>query len=307
MVNGFGEDASTCRIPMAIPLTFHGEECRPVHRTRPYPAFPALAATLLMLALAGCGDSSDPTPEGMTEAETSDVAEALADEGDQSLESLPFHRYDCAELSGDDDSDGDGTPDQATLTFALPACAFTGFRGGRLEITGSIVVRDPTPLVADLSWQTTLTDLTWRFIAPSQRFSYTAVRNGTRALTGSAAGFSLGNTITVDRTYPVRAPSTVSHDLLLAFTPAAGQSVAAGEPLPDGTFTKSGTFSWSRGGRTRTFVVTTPAALEWDASCPTDRKIVAGETRATLSDGSYIRTVWTGCGEEPTRTFVPAA
>lgn len=130
------------------------------------------------------------------------------------------------------------------------------------------------------------------------------MRNGTRVLTGNAAGFSLTNSITVDRTYPVRDPSTVSHNLLLTFTPAAGESLTPGEPLPDGTFTKSGTFTWSRNGRSRTFVVTTVAPLEWDASCATDRKIVAGEIHATLGDGSYISTVWTACGEDPTRTFV---
>ena len=56
----------------------------------------------------------------------------------------------------------------------------------------------------------------------------------------------------------------------------------------------------------RTFTVTTVAPLVWDASCTTDRKIASGETHATLGDGSYIRTVWTACGVEPTRTFVPA-
>jgi hypothetical protein len=111
----------------------------------------------------------------------------------------------------------------------------------------------------------------------------------------------------VERTYPVRAPSTVSHNLLLSFTPAAGESLVPGAPLPDGTFSRSGTFTWSRNGRSRTFVVTTVVPLEWDASCSTDRKIVAGEIRATLGDGSYISTVWTGCGEEPTRTFVPVS
>ena len=70
------------------------------------------------------------------------------------------------------------------------------------------------------------------------------------------------------------------------------------------TFVRSGTFTWSRGAVSRTFTVTTVEPLVWDASCTTDRKIASGETHATLADGSYIRTVWTGCGEDPTRSFV---
>lgn len=278
-----------------------------MRRIRRLVTLPALPGVLLVLSLAGCSDSNDPSSTGLTEAETSDVAEAVADEGDQSLEAVRIDRLGCAEISDSEDSDGDGAPDAATFTFALPACSFTGFRGGTLEITGTIVLSDPTPLVPDFAYQATLSDLTWRYTSPNERFSYTAVRNGTRVLTGNAAGFSLSNNITVERTYPVRDPSTVSHNLLLTFTPAAGESLTPGEPLPDGTFTKSGTFTWSRNGRTRTFVVSTVAPLEWDASCTTDRKIVAGEIHATLSDGSYISTVWTGCGEDPTRTFVPVS
>lgn len=52
--------------------------------------------------------------------------------------------------------------------------------------------------------------------------------------------------------------------------------------------------------------VTTVTPLVWDAACVSDRKISSGETRATLGNGSYIRTVWTACGVDPTRTFVPA-
>ncbi|HUQ15835.1 MAG TPA: hypothetical protein VM094_07250 [Gemmatimonadales bacterium] len=276
-------------------------------RIRRLVTLPALPGALLVLSLAGCSDSNDPSSPALSEAETSDVAEAVADEGDQALEAVWLDPQGCAEVSDSEDSDGDGAPDAATYTFALPACSFTGFRGGTLEITGTIVLSDPTPLVSDFAYQSSLTDFTWRFTSPSQQRSFAAVRNGTRVLTGNAAGLSLSNNVTVERTYPVRDPSTVSHNLQLTFTPADGESLTPGEPLPDGTFTKSGTFTWSRNGQTRTFVVTTVAPLEWDASCTTDRKIVAGETHATLGDGSYISTTWTGCGEDPTRTFVPVS
>jgi hypothetical protein len=215
-------------------------------------------------------------------------------------------RLGCAAISDVEDSDGDGAPDAATFTFALPACSFTGFRGGMLEITGTIVLSDPTPLLADFAYQSTLTDLTWRFTGPSQRHSYTAVRNGTRVLTGNGAGFSLSNNVTVERTYPVRDPSTVSHNLLLVFTPAAGGSPTPRPAAARRQLHQQRDLHLEPERAHPDLGVTTIVPLEWDASCPTDRKIVAGEIHATLGDGSYVRTTWTGWGEDPARVFVPA-
>ena len=277
---------------------------------------------MLALALGGCGDSSAPSGgDVIPSAEVQDIGEAAADEVDQgvaalesgSLEAtapfLPFRPLaaGCAEVSNTTDSDGDGAPDEATFTFALPACSFTGFRGGTLDVTGTIALSDPTPSAADFLFLLTLTDLQFKYTNPDGSRSYTAVRNGTRTLSGNAAGLALSNQITVVRSRPNRADATVVHNLLLTFTPAQGQSLAVGQPLPDGTFVKSGTFTWSRGSTTRTFTVTTVSPLVWDSSCTTDRKIASGETHWTLGDGSYIRVVWTGCGVDPTVTFVPAA
>lgn len=277
---------------------------------------------MLGLALGGCGDSSAPSGvDVIPGAEVQDIGEAAADEVDQgvaalesvSLEAtapfLPFRPLGtgCAAVSNTTDSDGDDAPDQATFTFALPACSFTGYRGGTLEVTGSIVLRDPTPNAPDFAWQATLNDFTWSYTSPGGGESFTAVRNGTRVLTGNAAGLALTNTITVVRTYPIRPEGTVSHNLLLQFTPAQGETLERGQPLPDGTITRTGTLTWSRGTRSRTFTVTTVEPPVWDASCTTDRKIASGEIRMTLPDGGYVRVVWTGCGENPVRSFVPAA
>jgi hypothetical protein len=263
---------------------------------------------MLALALGGCSNSGAPSGgDIIPSAEVQDIGEAAADEVDLGVAAVVSPAAGCAEVSNTTDSDGDGAPDEATFTFAPPACSFTGYRGGTLEITGTIVLSDPTPTAADFAYQATLNDFTWTFTSPGGGDSFSAVRNGTRALTGNADGLSLTNTITVVRTYPVRPQGTVSHNLLLQFTPAAGETLERGQPLPDGTITKTGTLTWSRNSRSRTFTVTTVAPLVWDASCTTERKIASGETRLTLADGGYVRVVWTGCGENPVRTFVPAA
>jgi hypothetical protein len=291
----------------------------------------AVAGSLLVLGIAACSDSTNPSSSStpLTATEANDIGAAEADEVDQSVDALTLdgltsggavqsaasllvlHRgpigSGCATVDNTTDSDDDGAPDAATLTFALPACSFTNFRGGTLELTGEIVLSDPTPTSADFALQAELNDLQFKYTNPDATRTYTAVRNGTRTLSGSAAGASLSNTITTVRSRPGHPDATISHNLLLTFTPAEGQHLALGQLLPDGTFTKSGTLIWSRAGVSRTFTVTTVDPLVWDASCVTDRKIASGEIRATLPDGSYIKTVWTACGVDPTRTFVPAS
>ena len=275
------------------------------------------AGGVLALALSACTDSTTPSSDTpISAAEVSDIGAAAADEVDQAVSALttpaevgvvaPGAPSGCATVDDATDSDGDKAPDHAIYTFALPACSFTGFRGGTLGVTGTLTLSDPTPDAADLAVTATLTDLRFEYTSPDASRTYTAVRNGTRTLTGNAAGASLSNAITVTRSAPGRTDATITHNLLLSFTPAAGQSLAFGQPLPDGTFVKSGTFTWSRGTTSRTFAVTTVTPLAWDASCTTDRKIASGEIHATLGDGSYIRTVWTGCGLDPVRSFVRA-
>ena len=272
----------------------------------------AVAGSLLILGMSACGDSNNPSGATvLSVTETNDIADAEADEVDQAVGSIATAFYappgsGCPTVDNTTDTDADGAPDDATFTFALPACSFTGFRGGTLEITGTINISDPTPNGADFNYLATLADFQFKLTSPLPIRTFTATRNGTRALSGSAAGVSLSNDIVLVRSAPNRADATISHNLVLSFTPAAGEVLALGQPLPNGTFTKSGTFTWSRGSITRTFTVTTVAPLVWDTSCTTDRKIVAGEIHATLADGGYIKTVWTGCGEEPTRSFVPA-
>jgi hypothetical protein len=262
------------------------------------------AGTILVLGLGACSDSGAPTDDTIPSAEAADIGDAVADEGEEaSLAVGPIARG-CATVDDLTDTDQDGAPDQATFTYALPACHFTGYRGGTLDVTGVIVLSDPTPTAADFVYQATLEDFTRSFTGPGGARSYTAVRNGTRVLTGNAAGLSLSNTMTVVRTYPARPQGTVSHNLLLQFTPAAGAPLRRGDPLPDGTFTENGTLTWSREGRSRTFTVTTVAPLVWDASCSTERKIASGEIRLTLASGGYVRLVWSGCGVDPTRSFV---
>ena len=68
----------------------------------------------------------------------------------------------------------------------------------------------------------------------------------------------------------------------------------------------TGTLTFVRNGESRTFTVTTPTPLQYDATCPGPRRarIRSGEVRWTLPSGAYVSVVWTACGTRPERTFV---
>jgi hypothetical protein len=294
-----------------------------------------LTSSLLTFGLGACSDNTTPAVDPEFTADlTNDVGTAEADEVDESMGALqtgsgaadfaaaststvslspsiaasialyrPW-RAACATVDNTTDTDADGFPDQVVFTFALPDCHFTNFRGGTLDITGTITLSDPTPNSADFAVLMSLGDFTLHHVNAIQTRSFTTVRNGVRALTASAIGATLTNTVTTVRSVTGRADATISHNTSLTFTPDEGQTLARGQPLPSGTFVKSGSLVWSRNDLSRTFTVTTVTPLRWDASCTTDRKIAEGEIHWTLSDGNYVKMVWTGCGIDPVRTFV---
>jgi hypothetical protein len=287
----------------------------------------SVVAGSLLILLSGCTESTTPgSGTILSVTETLDIGDAVADDVDQAIGSItnegaafsvsggqsamaftPVPGAGCATVDNVTDTDGDGAPDNATFTFALPACSHTGFRGGTLEVTGSINISDPTVSTPDLNYVATLSDFQFKLTSPSEARTFTATRNGTRTLSGDGTGATLSNNITLVRSAPNRADATITHDFSISFTPAEGESLVLGMALPNGTFTKDGTLTWTRGQISRSFTFSTVTPLVWDASCTTDRKIASGEIHAILPDGGYIKTVWNGCGVDPTRTFVRAA
>lgn len=291
-----------------------------------------LAGILAMVGgLGACSDATAPADGDLSPAEAEDVSLAQADEvadladalsldnvavadanstgtGSLSLDVMGPPHAGCATISSLVDSDNDGTPDDATFTYALPACHFTGYEGGTLDVTGAIEVSDPTPEAADWSRTVDLTDFTFDFAGAERAF--VAVRNGQRQRSGNSASLLLQNDVTVERTMEGRAPATIVHTLQVGFTPAQGNVIELGEPLPDGTIIVSGALTWSRNARSHVFTATTVVPLEYDSACtgPRRDRIAAGEIHWVLPSGRTIVTTWTGCGIPPTwRVSEPAA
>lgn len=288
-----------------------------------------LAATLMLNACKA--DNTSAGSPDLSAATASDAEAASQDETEQAMESFTLNgavdpadasfsqasfsasgallsappRRACATVSSTTDTDGDGAPDNAVYTFELPACHFDGFRGGTLDLTGTITVSDPTPTSPDFNYHAVLADYTFA-ATNAQSETFTAVRNGTRDLSGNAAGLTLNNNVVNVRTVRDRPSMQITHDLQFNFTPAAGGTLTHGAPLPDGTITAAGTLTFTRGTESNTFTVSTPTALQYDATCsgPRRARIKAGEIHWTLESGAYVNVKWTACGVKPTRTFV---
>lgn len=284
----------------------------------------ALVAGLAVLGACNGGDPVDNDPS-LVESAALDAAQAGADEtelGTEALNGVPFAlslgtsesragipafrwvpRPLCATVSSTDDSDGDHVRDNATYTYALPACTFEGWHGGVVELTGSITVSDPDP-APSFAFQVGYDDFRWAFTSPDAGRTWSAVRNGLRTLTATAAQLTLSNQVSVARTFPVRGEATVAHNTQLVFTPDAGTALQVGEPLPSGYVTKAGQVTFSRHGTTRTFQVQTVTPLRFDAACTSAPRITAGEVHYALASGGYAKVTWTGCGVLPVREWV---
>ena len=282
-----------------------------------------LAIGLTALAASGCGDGIL-NGAGPADELTTDVGVTLRDEVESALSSLTlgssldpigttqaadraasFGAEPCVNPSAAADSDGDGVPDDATYLFVAPPCRFTGWRGGTLDIVGSLRIQDPAPTSAGFGYEGTLTGLRSRFTDSGNDVIYDVTRNGTRTLSGSVNGLLLTADLQVIRTFAGHPDAAIDQQWTLSFTPAAPLQINA--PLPSGALDIAGTIDWTRGTEHFVMTVTTPAPLQYDASCTdTVQRIRAGEMRAAGTFGEmdgFVRLVWTECGSEPRFSF----
>jgi hypothetical protein len=287
-------------------------------------------AGLCGVLLLGACSSGDPIDgdDAATEALAVDAAQASADETELAADALHGASYAlsvnertvhstgigalyvpralCATVSSTADSDGDGVRDNSTYTYALPACSFEGWRGGTVELTGSIAISDPDP-APSFAYQLTYDDFQWKYTSPNRLNSWSATRNGSRRLTATASQLTLSNQVSIVRTFAIRADATVSQNTQLAYTPDTGSSLTVGQPLPSGTAVKSGQVTISRNAVVRSFTVNTITPLRFDATCATAPRITAGEIHYELTSGGYAKVTWSGCGVLPVVEWVAPA
>lgn len=213
---------------------------------------------------------------------------------------------DCATINPNppEDADGDGIPDDATITFDCHRAV----RGGTFDHTGELRIQDTNPENAfDLT--ETLTNIVWAFTDNNHgAWTFSATRNGTRSRSGTADGATLSEDMTIVRSRPGKDDATIHRAGTVTFTPAEGSTLAMHQPLPSGTFTVEGSQSWERGTESFSFTVTTVTPLAYNAACTlTHQRIEAGQLRfdATVNGHTgYLLLTWTSCGMPPSREWV---
>jgi hypothetical protein len=263
-----------------------------------------LAALVSSAAIYGCGDSIL-SGAGPADELTTAVGETVRDEIEAALSSLTLGSsldpigttqappqaasmlaIPCVSPSSPADSDGDGVPDDATYLFTAPPCDFTGWRGGKLDIVGSLRIQDPTPTGAGFGYEGTLTGLRSRFTSADGKVIYDVTRNGTRTLSGSVTGLLLTADLQVIRTFAGHPDAAIDKQWALNFTPTTPLQINA--PLPSGSLDVAGTMDWTRGTVHFAMTVTTPTPLQYDASCAeTVQRIRAGELRRPVSSARW--------------------
>lgn len=293
---------------------------------RPHHSAVLLAITLL----AACEDSTG-LDGGPTAIQSAQVSAVIQDEVETDLDALMIEAAvtpsfvvsdanlfvqgglvnavaPCVAPSNTTDPDGDGIYTDATIVFTAPPCTRTNRRGGNVALTGTLRIQDPTPTTAGLAFSNTLTGLTFAFTGGGTAArNYTVSRTGTRAVSISGAGLSFASNLSITRTFNAGDPATVQKAWTVTFTPTAGSALAAGQPLPSGTFSTTGTVNWSRGTEEFSLAVSTPTPLSYSATCNSAQRVTAGEMRAQgVFNGrtGYLRVRWTACGVEPTVDFI---
>jgi hypothetical protein len=283
----------------------------------------SILACSILTVLAGCsssnGSSSGPTPD-FTGASTSTSSEVSASVSSMTmasgstggafadLRSATTRQRPMVDTAGPNGcgtivvnaTNSQGQVTDETITYALPACEFTGILGlNSLAVTGSLELMRPDPTMFNFSSQAT--NLEFAFTSSGVTSSET--RNGTRQLTATSQILNESNDITTVFQKAGAGVGTLNNGLAFSFTPANGASLVVGEPLPSGTVEVNGTIGWtpaSTGSATDSFTVSTTTPLAYDSSCAktSASPFDSGELKLVIADGSvktYAKITWTGC------------
>ena len=201
------------------------------------------------------------------------------------------------------DSDGDMVPDNFSVTFALPACHIVD-QTTTIDITGTLNVTDPQPGTSGLALNFSLDHFRLGF-SDGDGTTGSVTRHGSGSVSAAASGLSqTENWIeTAQITGVPGASATIGWSA--TFAAAQGQSITAGNPLPDGTYTPNGSVSFSQGNRTASFSVETITPLQYSAACAAGvaegtsiSPFSAGKVRVTVTSsggGGTAEVTYAGC------------
>ena len=178
------------------------------------------------------------------------------------------------------DTDGDKVPDNLSVLFATPACSFTSGTDS-YDVTGTLRVSDPSPSTPEMALNFALDNFKLTF-SGTNGSGYVS-RNGTASVNVSSGSLTQSATWTDNAVLTGVASASDDINWTNVFVVAQGQSITAGQPLPDGAYSPSGSVTIHQGGRQATFSVTTVDALQYSASCAAG--VAAGTSLTPFTSG----------------------
>ena len=296
------------------------------------------AFTLVTLALAACSDSTSPLP--VSSAQLQSMGESVASEIENGVRQLtaadvmattggaptasripagsglslsrafsPSYSRSVGAAATDvscgvpsetvpTDTDGDQVPDNFSITFALPACHSTDGQGGSIDITGALLVSDPFPATPSLALNFGLDHFRIAFSGIDGTGAVSRNGSATVAVSASSLSQSMAWTDALEFTGAPKISADINWTG--SFVAAQGQSLASGQPLPDGAYQANGTITYHEGRRVASFKVTTITPLQYSASCAagsmTPFSVGHVVVEVTSSGGNgYADVTYSGC------------
>ena len=193
-------------------------------------------------------------------------------------------------------SDGDPVPDSVRVDFT--GCTFTG-DGHTVTLSGSIDIVDPTPATTDRAFRTRSNAFT-RTVTNSTGTTRSVVENGVRSVVGTADQIQLLDTTQTDYTYGSGATASHARKWLATFAADQAGSIQMGSRLPSGTWTISGSSTYTSGTNSYSLSVTTSDPLHYNTSCSVEPRFDSGTLTVHVTKGTTSTTVtitFTGCGQ----------
>jgi hypothetical protein len=289
-------------------------------RCMPRSAWRLAAGTVAVAAFAACSTSTSPTAV-LTQAEANNVAEVVTTDAAALPEGatfnsstgtpfaagpmlgapvLPATSASCTPTKSPatpTNSDGDPVPDSVHVDFT--GCTFSN-PPFTATLSGTIDFVDPTPTTTDRALRTRYTDFTRSVTNTTTNLTRSAKENGTRMVVGSADALQLADTMQTDYTFATGATATHVRKWASTFTADQAGSIQMGSPLPSGSWSISGSSTWTSGTNSYSLSVTTNPALHFNASCTVEPRFDSGTLTAVVTKNGTTTNVtvqFTACGQ----------
>lgn len=199
------------------------------------------------------------------------------------------------------DGDGDGVPDDATVTFTQANCTT-----GSFYITGTIGLVDPSPTA--VGYVGTFTNLLLYLGLGGTSFASIEL-DGSHGVLGTPNSATLSENVvtTIDaQDNGQTLEGTLANNWTIQFDAAVGEAIVMDDLLPDGDFAANGTFTYDINGERFVLSIQTQTALAYDADCALEFPFSDGEVRARLGGPNgqvYVKISYNGCGQQPSVEF----